>query len=243
MEYKLINPTIDIIIPVYDEGENILPVLKAIKSQVKTNIQILICYDFEGDRTLSVLRESEFNKENIVFVKNKYQGAHGAVRSGFGKSKADAVITYMADDAYNAGLIDQMVSSFQEGYQVVVPSRFVQGGSFVGCPWLKNFLVRLSSWSMHYLARVPVHDATNGFRLFSRRLLDKVQLESNQGFTYSIELLVKCHRLGWKIAELPAQWQERKSGQSRFRIYEWVAAYFKWYRYAFETTYLRRNSI
>ena len=148
----------------------------------------------------------------------------------------------MADDDYNAGLIDQMVSSFQEGYQVVVPSRFVQGGSFVGCPWLKNILVRLSSWSMHYLACVPVHDATNGFRLFSRRLLDTVQLESNQGFTYSIELLVKCHRLGWKIAELPAQWHERKSGQSKFRIYKWVAAYFQWYRYAFETTYLRRNS-
>jgi dolichol-phosphate mannosyltransferase len=239
----LFNPTIDIIIPVYDEGDNILPVLKSIKSQVKTEIRILICYDFEEDRTLSVLRESEFIKDNIVLVKNKFHGAHGAVRTGFGTSKADAVITYMADDDYNAGLIDHMVSSFKDGNQMVVPSRFIPGGSFVGCRWPKNYLVRLSSWSMHYLARVPVHDATNGFRLFSRRLLDTVQLESDQGFTYSIELLVKCHRLGWKMAELPTRWYERKSGQSKFKIYEWVAAYLKWYRYAFETTYLRRNSI
>ncbi len=44
-------------------------------------------------------------------------------------------------------------------------------------------------------------------------------MESNEGFTYSIELLVKCHRLGWKMAELPAKWYERTSGKSRFQSF------------------------
>ena len=52
----------------------------------------------------------------------------------------------------------------------------------------------------------------NGLRLFSRRLLDRVRIESSVGFAYGIELLVKCHRLGWNIAEVPAVWYERTTG-------------------------------
>jgi hypothetical protein len=181
--------------------------------------------------------------EHIFLVKNQFKGVHGAVCSGFLESKADAVITYMADDDYNAGLIDKMIACFQDGNDVVAPSRFIYGGVFEGCPWLKNFLVRATSWSMNVLASVPIHDATNGFRLFSRRLLETVQLESSKGFTYSIELLVKCHRLGWKMAELPAKWYERTSGKSRFKVFLWAQAYLHWYWYAFETTYLRRRSL
>jgi hypothetical protein len=61
----------------------------------------------------------------------------------------------------------------------------------------------------------------------------------NQGFCYSIELLVKAHRLGWKIGEVPVQWFERRHGESRFRVLEWLPAYLRWYGYAFATTLLR----
>ena len=89
-------------------------------------------------------------------------------------------------------------------------------------------------------ARVPTHDASNGFRMFSRRVVDEIAVESDSGFCYSIELLVKCHRLGWRIGEVPAQWFERKHGTSRFRVLNWLPAYLRWYRYAFATTYLAR---
>ena len=243
MESNLAKPVVDIVIPVYDEGENISRVLNAFRAQVKTPIRVLICYDHKDDPTLSVLRNSGLIDEHILLVRNQFVGAHGAVRSGFLESKAEAVITYMADDYYNAGLIDKMVDSFQKGNDLVVASRFVPGGVFEGCRWPKNFLVRASSWSMNTMAGVPIHDATNGFRLFSRRLLERVQLESSKGFTYSIELLVKCHRLDWKMAELPAKWYERTSGHSRFKIFLWANAYLHWYWYAFETTYLRRRSL
>jgi len=68
-----------------------------------------------------------------------------------------------------------------------------------------------------------------------------VPLESTEGFTYSIELLVKCHRLGWRIGEVPVEWHERKTGLSRFRVIGWLPAYFRWFKYAFETTYLKRG--
>ncbi len=71
--------------------------------------------------------------------------------------------------------------------------------------------------------------------------MDEIAIESDQGFCYSIELLVKCHRLGWRIGEVPAQWFERAHGSSRFRVIRWLPAYLRWYRYAFATTYLRRS--
>jgi hypothetical protein len=110
-----------------------------------------------------------------------------------------------------------------------------------GCPWLKSILVRTSAWALHHLARIPTHDPSNGLRLFSRRVLTTIPIESTVGFAYSIELLVKAHRLGWKIGEVPASWYERKAGQSRFRVLRWLPQYLKWFGYAFATTYLLRG--
>jgi len=107
----------------------------------------------------------------------------------------------------------------------------------VGCPFLKALLVRVGNGALYYLARVPTRDATNGFRLFSRRVITEIPIESTEGFCYSIELLVKAHRRRWRIDEVPAHWFERKQGQSRFRIMRWLPAYLRWVLYAFLTTY------
>ena len=75
-------------------------------------------------------------------------------------------------------------------------------------------------------------------RLFSRRLIEQVKIESTTGFCYSIELLVKCHRLGWPIGEIPFVWYQRAAGRSRFRVLKWLPKYLRWYFYAFATTWL-----
>lgn len=110
-----------------------------------------------------------------------------------------------------------------------------------GCPWLKSFLARSASFTLYWLAGIPIKDASNGFRLFSRRVIDTILIESSQGFTYAIELLVKCHRLRWKIAEVPASWYERNKGKSRFRLFKWFPDYLRWYFYGFMTTYLKKT--
>jgi hypothetical protein len=118
----------------------------------------------------------------------------------------------------------------------------MQGGAMIGCPWLKGMLVRTANFTLHHFARLPTTDASNGFRLFSRRVIEQIPVESDQGFCYSIELLVKAHRLGWPIAEVPVRWLERRHGQSRFRVIKWLPAYLRWYAYAFATTWLRRKA-
>ena len=233
--------TLDILIPAYNEGPNIVTTLELLRRNVKTPSRALICYDFEEDDTLAALRGYRPEGFEVVLVKNRGTGVHAAVRSGFQASTAPAVLVFPADDHQNAGMIDQMVRRFDEGCDVVVSSRLMPGGRMEGYPALKRVLVRTCAWTLRRLAGLPTHDPTNGFRLFSRRLLQAVELESSQGFTYSIELLVKCHRLGWKIGEVPEQWVQRQAGSSKFRLLKWLPAYLRWYGYAFATTYLRTS--
>jgi glycosyltransferase involved in cell wall biosynthesis len=232
---------LDIVIPVYNEGDNIIAVLENFQRSVKTPFRVLLCYDDDNDNTIPVVRGYRSASFDIVLVKNRGVGVHGAVVSGFKMSAADAVLVFPADDTYNAGMIDRMVEKFREGCDIVCASRFMEGGRMEGCRWLKSALIRSSAFTLHYVARVPTRDASNGLRLFSRRLLDSVVIESSVGFTYSIELLVKCHRLGWKIGEVPALWFERETGRSRFRTVRWLPAYLRWYFYGYATTYLNKG--
>lgn len=232
---------LDIVIPVYNEGQNIIGVLEALDRSMKTPFRVLICYDDDHDDTLSALANSDFERHRVAFVKNRGRGALGAVLSGFEASTAPAVLVFPADDDYNAPVLDELVEQFRQGCDIVVASRFVAGGRMVGCPLLKAVLIRVSAFLLCHIARLPTHDPSNGLRLFSRRVLETVPVESTAGFAYSIELLVKAHRLGWKIGEVPVAWYKRTKGRSRFRVLRWLPQYFIWFRYAFATTYLRRG--
>ncbi len=233
---------LDIVIPVYNEGANIVPTLRALAREVKTSNRVLICYDDEDDDTLPAINSNRdaFSTLALTFVRNRGRGAHGAVLTGFAVSDAPFVLMFPADDDYNIGILDTMVAEGATGCDIVCASRFMPGGSMVDCPWLKAFLVRTANFTLYHFAGIPTHDASNGFRLFSRRAVKEITIESDRGFCYSIELLVKCHRLGWRIGEVPARWFQRAHGTSRFQVVKWLPSYLHWYAYAFATTYLRR---
>ena len=237
------SPEVDIVIPVYNEGRNIMRVLDSLRRDVKTPFRVLICYDFEEDDTLPAIRAQGNRGVDVLPVRNRGRGPHAAVLSGFAASTAPAVLVFAADDDYNTARLDAMAEKIREGFDIVCASRFIPGGAMVGCPWPKAILVRVAAVTLRHLARLPTHDATNGFRMFSRRVVDLIPVESTEGFTYSLELLVKAHRLGWRIAEVPVRWFERggSQGQSRFKVFCWLPAYLRWYVYAFATTYLARG--
>ena len=235
---------LDIVIPVYNEGANILPTLDALNRELKTCSRVLICYDMQEDNTLPAIRANSgrFSRLSVELVRNTGRGPLQAVKTGFAASTAPFVLMFPADDDYNAGILERMVEKAKAGCDVVCASRFMPGGSMVGCPWLKALLVRGAGFTLYHFAGLPTRDASNGFRLFSRRVIDTIKIESNQGFCYSIELLVKAHRMGWQVGEVPARWMQRKRGSSRFRVLQWLPAYLRWYFYAFATTWLRRQA-
>lgn len=232
---------LDIIIPVYNEGDNVQGAFDSLQKSVKTPFRVLLCYDHDTDTTLPIAKNYIQKKFPLVLVKNQGKGAFGAILTGFQQSTSGAVVVFMADDTFNAPIIDEMYTKFMQGCDIVAASRFMRGGCMVGAPLVKMLLARFASFLLYAFTSLPCHDATNAFRLFSRKVLDQIPIESNVGFTFSFELLAKTHRLGWKIEEVPAQWFERVQGKSRFQTFKWVPYYLKWFNYIMATTFFKKN--
>ena len=234
--------SLEIVIPIYNEGEKVIRLLDQFQNIIKTKFKVLLCYDLIDDNIFNHLNKlKKFNFE-VILVKNPLMGPCEAVKQGLYYGNSDCVIVYPADDLLNISIIDQMYISFKNNNDIVVASRFIKGGSMKGCPLIKSILVRVASSTLYFLSSIPVRDASNGFRLFSRKLLDTVNVESKVGFAYSLELLAKCNRLKLQIAEIPAQWEERSEGSSRFKIFKWFPQYLRWYFYGLSTTWLKKDA-
>ena len=215
--------SLDIVIPIYNEGDKVIKLLALFQNIIKTKIRVLLCYDEDDDDIFQYKDDLTKFNFNVVLVKNSSSGPCAAIKQGLFYGNSDCVVVYPADDFLNINIIDKMYFAMK------------------GCPLIKSILVRTASTTLFLLSSIPVKDASNGFRLFSRRLLNSVNVESKVGFAYSLELLAKCNRLKFKVYEIPAQWEERSEGSSRFKIIKWLPEYLKWYFYGLSTTWLKRG--
>ena len=235
------NKKLDILIPVYNESEIIVKTIKQILNHVKCNYEIFICYDYDDDPTLHIIKNNFYKNTKINFTKNNSRGFNQALITGINHTQGDAVLVYMADDHENYKLIDECYGKFNEGVDVVCPSRFIEGGKMKGNTFIKEILTRLASLFFRYFTTFPIKDSTNGFRLFSRTFLKKINFESNKGFTLCFEITAKAHRLGCKIVEVPSIWIQREQGESRFKILSFLPPYIKWLFYIIKTSFFFRK--
>jgi len=229
---------LDVIIPVYNEKENIKKLIGLFDKNVKSKVTITLCYDSDNDDIFEIKDYLDQCRFKIKFEKNQGNGPCSAIKTGLKSAKSECLIVYPADDFLNTELIDKIYREQKAGADIVVCSRFIKGGSMKGCPLFKSILVRTASFTLYWLSSIPVQDASNGFRMFSRKVIDSFEIESKLGFAYSLELLVKSHRYGLKIVEIPALWEERSIGSSNFRVVKWLKQYIRWYLYGLATTWL-----
>src|SRR5204862_4851963 len=127
----------------------------------------------------------------------------------------------------------RMVELARRGADVVAASRYMKGGRQIGGPPLKRLMSRVAGLTLHWFARVPTHDPTSNFKLYSRRFLEAVTIESTAGFELALELTVKATQQGLPVAEIPTTWRDRTAGQSNFKLRKWLPNYLHWYRAAF----------
>ena len=219
---------LDIIIPVYNEDENIVRLLKSLEDEIVCNFRVLICYDSESDNTLKYLKNNDIINKEILLIKNPKQGPNSAIIEGINSSKAEIILIYMADDFENIKLINNMINLIERGNDLVIPSRFIPGGNMLGAKKIKKMITIIGSYLIYYLARIPFKDCTNAFKMFSASLKNKIKLDSTTGFTFSLELTVKSYLLNLKIIEIPSIWIETKNRKSNFKVYKWLPFYIYW---------------
>jgi dolichol-phosphate mannosyltransferase len=232
VDFEMNEIPLGIIIPVYNEAENIGKTLDAIQKKVMTPHRIYLVYDFDEDNTLPVAKYFLNNSLNIKFVKNPTKGVVNAIKTGLRKAEENYLLVTMADLSDDYSIVDTMCEMMTVGYDVVCGSRYMKGGKQIGGPMLKKAISRIAGLSLKYITGLPTHDTTNSFKLYRKSMIDSFELESDGGFEIGMEILVKVHFRGFKVTEIPTIWTDRQQGKSRFKILKWAPKYLRWYFYA-----------
>ena len=227
-------PELAIVLPVYNEGEAVEPVLRGLAAAVRTPHELVVVYDFDEDTTVPVVGRLASEIPNLRGLRNDLgRGVLNAMKAGIAGTSAPYVLISMADGSDEPTAVDPMVELARSGADVVAASRYMPGGRQLGGPPLKRVLSRVAGLTLHWFARVQTHDATSNFKLYSRRFLDSVTIESTAGFELALELTVKATLAKRRVAEIPTTWRDRTAGQSNFKLRQWLPHYLHWYRLAF----------
>jgi dolichol-phosphate mannosyltransferase len=226
-------PTLSIVLPVYNEGEAVEPVLRALAAEVRTPHELVVVYDFDEDTTVPVVERLSGEIRGLRGLRNDLgRGVLNAMRAGIAGTRAPYVLISMADGSDEPGVVDEMVARAQAGADVVAASRYMPGGRQIGGPLVKRTMSRLAGLSLHRFGGLATHDPTSNFKLYSRRFLEAVRIESSAGFELALELTVKATLAGRRVDEVPTTWRDRTSGESNFRLRKWLPHYLRWYRVA-----------
>ncbi len=237
------TPELSIVMPVFREGEAVEPVIRALSRDVRTPHEIVIVYDFDEDPTVPVIERLATELPSVRGHRNDLgRGVLNAMKAGIVASSGPYVLITMSDGSDEPHIVDSMVALAREGADVVAASRYMRGGHQVGGPRLKRLMSRTAGLTLHWFAGVATHDPTNNFKLYARRFLDSVTIESSAGFELALELTVKATLAGRSVAEVPTTWRDRTAGQSNFKLRAWLPNYLAWYRRAFAGRWLRRGT-
>lgn len=227
---------LSIIIPVYNEGSNFKDLWRQLSSDIKADFFAYVVYDFDQDNTLPAIDEIIAAGElRLRAVRNlRGRGVVAAIMTGFDVAGDGPALVVMADLSDDLAQVDRMLALYDQGYEVVVGSRYMPKGRLIGGPALKKTLSRLAGVSLYWLRGLPTHDSTNAFKIYDTTMVKSFLIESRGGFELNLELTVKAFLGGYRITEIPSIWRDRTRGQSRFRLWKWLPMYLKWYLYAFQ---------
>jgi glycosyltransferase involved in cell wall biosynthesis len=228
------DPRVSIVIPAYNEGENIVPVLDRILESIRLPAEILVVVDFPEDTTIPVLSRYAESHPGLRYLVNTYgRGPANAIRYGIDSASAETVVVTMADGCDDPRQVDDLTRLVERGVVVAAASRYMPGGQQVGGPLLKSLLSRVAGRSLFFCARIGTRDATNSFKAYNRDFVRQVGIESRHGFEIGLELTAKARRLGLPVAEIPTIWLDRQAGVSNFKVAQWIPKYLRWYRFAY----------
>jgi len=227
-------PRVSVVIPAYNEGDAVLPVLERIRESTNISNEVIVVVDDEMDSTAPHVLAMSGEHLNIRLVINRIgRGPANAIKVGIAEAKAPVVVVTMADGCDDPGQIDQLTRLVERGVVVAAASRYARSGQQVGGPLVKGLMSRMAGLTLFHFARVGTRDATNSFKAYSKAFLDQVGIESDRGFEIGIELVAKARRYRQPVAEVPTIWLDRAIGESNFKIAAWLPRYLRWYAYAF----------
>jgi dolichol-phosphate mannosyltransferase len=211
-----------VVLPTYNERENIQAILSAILGQ-SADFEVLVVDDNSPDGTgelVDRLAEAQPTRVHVMHRDGK-RGLGTAYIEGFLWALArdyDYVFEMDADFSHDpADLLRLREPLVRGGADVSVGSRWVPGGGTRNWSFLRTFISRGGSIYARLILGMPVNDLTSGFKCFSRRVLEQLELQSvrSNGYAFQVEMNYRCHRSGFRVAEVPILFVDRRVGKSK----------------------------
>jgi len=217
---------ISLVIPTYNEAENLPRLVRALFELPLEDLHVLVIDDNSSDGTGRIA--DELAKENV----GKLEVIHRAGKLGLGSAYITGFTYLLNGDVQAIGQMDADFSHQPEkvaelavalqGCDIAIGSRYVPGGALdPAWPFWRRWL---SSFGNHYaraILRLPIRDATGGFRLWRREALAAIPLDSvrSNGYVFQVEMIYVAHKLGLRMREIPIFFAERQWGQSKMSFH------------------------
>ena len=217
--------SIAVIIPTYNEKENLPRLVSRLKALSLPNLTILVIDDNSPDGTGEVadaLAREMPGRLQVMHRAGKL-GLGTAYISGFQellKTGCDTIVQMDADFSHPPEKVLEMLKA-GETSDLVIGSRYVRGGSLdVNWPAWRKTLSGFGNLYARVILNIPVRDVTGGYRLWKRETLAAMPLEMvrSNGYIFQVEMAYLAHRLGFKISEIPIYFAERTSGESKMNL-------------------------
>jgi dolichol-phosphate mannosyltransferase len=211
---------ITVIIPTYNERENILKIVSAVNIQLP-QANILVVDDNSPDKTYEVVRDMQKKIPNLsLLLRTKKEGLGKAYIDAFRMilkdGSRDAIIMMDADFSHNPKYLPLLVKESLEA-DVVIGSRYIKGGGIENLDAWRKFLSKFANMYAKKIIRIPIFDYTAGFILIKTELLKQVELNkiSAAGYAFLIELKSLLWKTGARFKELPIILCNRAQGKSK----------------------------
>ena len=211
-----------IIIATYNEKDNIAKMLADVFSAVP-DVNILVIDDNSPDKTYEIVEELMTNNYSGQLHLMKRAGKLGlgtAYVAGFnwGLERDYDVIGHMdADFSHNPKYLPSMFEALQNGYDLVLGSRYVKGGGVVNWDLKRKIISRGGSLYAKIVLGLPLNDLTGGFKCFKRKVLETIGINElkSTGYSFQIETTYKTYLNKFKVKEIPIIFEDRVLGQSK----------------------------
>lgn len=211
-----------VIIPTYNERENIVGIVTAILA-LNESYHVLVIDDGSPDGTAELVRQLQINHSTELFLEERKgkSGLGTAYIHGFKWALARGykyIFEMDADFSHNPADLERLYNACHTGVaDVAIGSRYVKGGGTVNWPRNRIWLSKGGSLYTRLITLMPVKDATAGFMCYKKEVLEAMNLNELHflGYAFQIEMKYAAWKLGFKVVEVPIVFEDRKHGTSK----------------------------
>jgi len=209
-----------IVLPTYNEAENIADVLRRARAAVP-DAGILVVDDSSPDGTADVARAAAGEIGNLdILSRPRKSGLGSAYRDGFKWGRArgfDVLIEMDSDFSHDPADLPRLLKGIDDGADLVIGSRYVPGGEIPHWPWHRRALSKYGNLYSARMLRLDVRDVTAGYRAYRGEILGRIDIEAvrAEGYGFQVEMTYFVAQLGGRIVEIPIKFVDRVRGTSK----------------------------